>query len=46
MKTDKGEQTYESKALRERATEVRPEKSRTKKQSSGKQITANTHTSY
>jgi hypothetical protein len=44
MKTDEGEQTCESKAFRERATEVRPEQSRTKKQSSEKQITANTHT--
>jgi hypothetical protein len=31
MKTDEGEQTCESKAFRERATEVRPEQSRTKK---------------
>jgi hypothetical protein len=48
MKTDEGEQTCESKAFRERATEVRPEQSRTKNQSSEKQITANTHahTSY
>ena len=44
MKTDEGEQTCESKAFRERAAEVRPEQSRTKKQSSEKQITAKTHT--
>jgi hypothetical protein len=45
MKTDEGEQTCESKAFRERATEVRPEQSRTKnKATKNRSRPTHTHT--